>query len=66
MMTSAPFAKSTQRRFHATYTESFFAAALMFFREFATAAFSPYHPEKHYMRGPGPAWHAKHGPSANS
>lgn len=20
----------------------------------------PYHPERHYMRGPGPAWHAKH------
>ena len=19
-----------------------------------------YHPEQHYMRGPGPAWHAKH------
>jgi hypothetical protein len=22
--------------------------------------FSPYRPELHYMRGPGPAWHAKH------
>lgn len=21
----------------------------------------PYRPEQHYMRGPGPAWHAKHG-----
>ena len=21
---------------------------------------SPYHPERHYMRGPGPKWHAKH------
>jgi hypothetical protein len=20
-----------------------------------------YHPERHYMRGPGPKWHAKHG-----
>jgi hypothetical protein len=20
----------------------------------------PYHPEQHYMRGPGPKWHAKH------
>ena len=20
----------------------------------------PYRPEAHYMRGPGPAWHAKH------
>jgi len=23
-----------------------------------------YRPELHYMRGPGPAWHAKHGQSA--
>jgi hypothetical protein len=22
--------------------------------------FDRYHPERHYMRGPGPAWHAKH------
>lgn len=22
--------------------------------------FEPYHPELHYMRGPGPKWHAKH------
>ena len=24
----------------------------------------PYRPELHYMRGPGPKWHAKHGPAA--
>jgi hypothetical protein len=24
--------------------------------------FDPYHPELHYMRGPGPKWHAKHDP----
>ena len=23
--------------------------------------FSGYRPERHYMRGPGPAWRAKHG-----
>ena len=23
---------------------------------------SPYRPELHYMRGPGPKWHAKHDP----
>lgn len=23
--------------------------------------FSGYHPERHYMRGPGPAWRAKNG-----
>ena len=30
------------------------------------SAVHPYRPEQHYMRGPGPAWHAKHGqfPSA--
>jgi hypothetical protein len=22
--------------------------------------FDGYHPERHYMRGPGPKWHAKH------
>ena len=24
------------------------------------ALFEPYRPERHYMRGPGPKWHAKH------
>lgn len=32
-----------------------------FFRQFIVAAFNPYRPELHYMRGPGPAWRAKHG-----
>jgi hypothetical protein len=31
-----------------------------FWRQFIVAAFHPYRPEQHYMRGPGPAWHAKH------
>jgi hypothetical protein len=22
--------------------------------------YDPYRPERHYMRGPGPKWHAKH------
>jgi hypothetical protein len=26
--------------------------------------FDPYHPERHYMRGPGPKWRAKHGGAA--
>jgi hypothetical protein len=26
--------------------------------------FDPYHPERHYMRGPGPKWHAKHSRAA--
>ena len=28
----------------------------------AKALFDPYQPELHYMRGPGPKWHAKHDP----
>ncbi|WP_296517259.1 hypothetical protein [Rhodopseudomonas sp.] len=32
-----------------------------FWRQFFFAAFNPYRPEQHYMRGPGPAWRAKHG-----
>jgi len=24
------------------------------------SVFDPYRPELHYMRGPGPKWHAKH------
>ena len=26
------------------------------------ALLDPYRPELHYMRGPGPKWHAKHDP----
>ena len=29
-------------------------------RAFFARAFDPYRPELHYMRGPGPAWRAKH------
>ena len=28
-------------------------------RTLAKAVFDPYRPELHYMRGPGPKWHAK-------
>ena len=30
------------------------------------ALFDPYQPELHYMRGPGPKWHAKHDPAPAS
>ena len=33
-------------------------------RQFFTRAFDPYRPERHYMRGPGPAWRAKYGDQA--
>jgi hypothetical protein len=30
-------------------------------RDLTRDAVRPYRPELHYMRGPGPAWRAKHG-----
>ena len=44
------------------------AAAAGLARDFAEmvrtvrSLFNPYRPELHYMRGPGPAWRAKHAP----
>jgi len=35
-------------------------AGTAFLRSFARIAFTRYQPERHYMRGPGPAWKAKH------
>ena len=32
-----------------------------FWAELTRDAVRPYRPELHYMRGPGPAWHRKHG-----
>jgi len=43
---------------------SLFHEIRTFWREFAGAAFNPYRPELHYMRGPGPAWRAKHAASS--
>ena len=37
-----------------------------FYRRLAKDLFDPYHPERHYMRGPGPKWQAKHRLSAGS
>ncbi len=33
----------------------------VFWRDMTRDVASPYRPEKHYMRGPGPAWQAKYG-----
>ena len=40
-----------------------FAELRAFWRQFFAKAFNPYRPELYYMRGPGPAWRAKHGAS---
>ena len=41
-----------------------FAEFRAFWRQFFSRAFDPYRPELHYMRGPGPAWRAKHEPTS--
>jgi hypothetical protein len=33
------------------------------FRTLTRSLFDAYRPELHYMRGPGPKWHAKHDPA---
>ena len=43
-----------------TGTEKTLAEFRAFWRAFFAKAFNPYRPELHYMRGPGPAWRAKH------
>jgi hypothetical protein len=35
------------------------------FHNLAKALYDPYRPELHYMRGPGPKWHAKHDPATS-
>ena len=32
-------------------------------KDLVQALTDPYRPELHYMRGPGPKWHAKHDPA---
>jgi hypothetical protein len=34
---------------------------VMEWRRLIDRAFDGYRPERHYMRGPGPKWYAKHG-----
>lgn len=41
------------------YSIGWIARILAFERAFIKAVFDPYHPEQHYMRGPGPACAAK-------
>jgi len=40
---------------------TFSHAVARFWHELIRDAVRPYRPERHYMRGPGPAWRAKHG-----
>jgi hypothetical protein len=60
-ITAASFSQAANRR---DRRPSLLADIRTFWREFAAVAFNPYRPELHYMRGPGPAWRAKHAASA--
>ena len=59
-MISTPLSAPALRRSGSGNSSGFKA----FWREFFARAFDPYRPELHYMRGPGPAWRAKHGDQA--
>ena len=41
-------------------TPSIGKAVVDLWRSVSTELFGTYHPERHYMRGPGPKWRAKH------
>jgi len=38
----------------------FVIGTLQYWRRIRAVLFNPYHPELHYMRGPGPKWREKH------
>jgi hypothetical protein len=42
------------------------AGAVADLRKILKSLFDPYRPELHYMRGPGPKWHEKHGTATQS
>jgi hypothetical protein len=60
-LTSASLSSPSIKRIEGS---SLLAEIKSFWREFFAKAFNPYRPEQHYMRGPGPAWHAKYGADA--
>jgi hypothetical protein len=60
-LTSASLTAPTMKRIEGS---GMLTEAKSFWRAFFVKAFSPYRPELHYMRGPGPAWRAKYGAGA--
>jgi hypothetical protein len=41
-------------------TPSVLTEVAAFVQDLVRSLYDPYRPELHYMRGPGPKWHAKH------
>jgi hypothetical protein len=53
--------RKTVRRLTTRHQAQGLAADLAdLFQNLASGLFDTYRPELHYMRGPGPKWHAKH------
>ena len=57
LATSRP---SHTSRPHAGLGKKLGTAVLNFCSTLVSAPTSAYHPERYYMRGPGPKWHEKH------
>ena len=53
-------ARKTMTRTRSGEAPKFLADAANLLRGLARDFVDPYRPELHYMRGPGPKWHAKH------
>jgi hypothetical protein len=56
-------ARATTRTFTAREAPGLTADIADLFGNLVKALLDPYRPELHYMRGPGPRWHAKHHPA---
>ncbi len=52
--------RTTTRKLAARKNPGLVADIAELVRNLAKALFDSYRPELHYMRGPGPKWHAKH------
>jgi hypothetical protein len=48
----------TMARTRSTFLASFLGRGLQNITALFSGVFNPYRPELHYMRGPGPKWHA--------
>jgi len=59
-------ARSTHRALTARNAAGLLAEIADLFRSLTKPLLDPSRPELHYMRGPGPKWHAKHAPAAVS
>jgi hypothetical protein len=57
LSTHAPLPAADNRPIVAAVLRSLLAG----WQRFRASVSDPYRPERHYMRGPGPKWRAKHG-----